>query len=143
FKSHNLENIINAFRNHFLLQGFSTDPLPVFYDIEMDLKDLNTEFLKWMDLLEPFGAGFEAPLFHLPGLIVDGFTELKGGHMKIKVRSPDGGKAIDAVAFSPSKSLRDRLPKARQIDILGEVQKNYFRGNQQIQILIQDVKVTL
>lgn len=110
------------------------------FDVTATLAEVNSHFMKWYDHIGPYGVGFTTPLFRFNKLNLNKITELKGGHLKVQFW--DEKNSVDALLFSPSLSQRELLQSGRMYDILGEIQWNYFRNKQSVQILIKDLKVT-
>ncbi|WP_409480170.1 single-stranded-DNA-specific exonuclease RecJ [Pseudobdellovibrio sp. HCB154] len=110
------------------------------FDVAARLEEVNSHFMKWYDHIGPYGVGFTTPLFRFNKLNLNKITELKGGHLKVQFW--DDKNSVDALLFSPSSSQRELLQTGRMYDILGEIQWNYFRNKQSVQILIKDLKVS-
>lgn len=110
------------------------------FDVTATLSEVNSHFMKWYDHIGPYGVGFTTPLFRFNQLNLNKITELKGGHLKVQFW--DEKNSVDALLFSPSSSQRELLQSGKIYDILGEIQWNYFRNKQSVQILIKDLKVT-
>lgn len=108
------------------------------FDVIASLSEVNSHFMKWYDHIGPYGVGFTTPLFRFNSLILKKTTELKGGHLKIQFQ--DDKSVVDALLFSPSSAQRKLIQTGREFDILGEIQWNYFRNKQSVQILVKDLK---
>lgn len=110
------------------------------FDVTANLSEVNSHFMKWYDHIGPYGVGFATPLFRFNKLNLNKLTQLKGGHLKVQFW--DEKNSVDALLFSPSSSQRELLAAGQIYDILGEIQWNYFRNKQTVQILIKDLKVS-
>jgi len=110
------------------------------FDVTAHLSDVNSHFMKWYDHIGPYGVGFTTPLFRFNSLTLKKMNELKGGHLKVQFL--DGETTMDALLFSPSSAQREALATGKTYDILGEIQWNYFRNKQSVQILIKDLKIS-
>ena len=111
-------------------------------DAEIDDPGLLTqEGVCSLDLLEPYGAGNQKPVFLLPGCTVASLSEVGGGrHLKLKVTTH--GKHFDAIFFSATAAacgvgLGDR------IDIAFYPQINEYRGWRSVQLQITDLRPAL
>lgn len=127
---------------HQLDQYFSTQPAcedrAFWYDAEGTLIEVNTELMKWLENLEPFGSGFETPLFRLRELEIKSFSELRGGHLRLEFTAK--GASCQGIFFSPPLSLMDEIRQgARQVQAIGELQWNHFRGRKTLQLDIKDL----
>lgn len=118
------------------------------FDVAAQLSDLNSHFMKWYDHIGPFGVGFTTPLFQFNNLLLTKISELKGGHFKVQFQDQQGlapmtGQSLaDALLFSPSSAQKALLESGKTYDVLGEIQWNYFRKKQTLQILIKDLRLT-
>lgn len=113
------------------------------YDTIAELSDLEPNTMKWYDFIGPFGVGFESPILRFSNLIIHSVRELKGGHLKISFLRED--KKVEALLFSPTNKQRENIKKfhndfVQPIDVLAEMQWNYFNGSKTIQLLIKDLK---
>lgn len=108
------------------------------FDVAAQLSDVNSHFMKWYDHIGPYGVGFTTPLFRFNNLTLKKINELKGGHFKVQFQ--DKENSMDALLFSPSTAQKDVLKLGQSYDVLGEIQWNYFRNKQSVQILIKDLR---
>lgn len=114
------------------------------YDAMAHLEEINPQFMKWYQTLEPFGVHFESPLFLVPQLEVKGMKELRGGHLKLTLAPRMSQYRLEALWFSPPPRhpvmVQDRLEVGQLIDVLAEPQWNYFAGRKSLQLLLRDVR---
>ncbi|WP_423820764.1 single-stranded-DNA-specific exonuclease RecJ [Salinisphaera sp. SPP-AMP-43] len=84
----------------------------------------------------PWGAGFEAPLFHGAYHVVD--QRIVGrGHLKLTVQACVGGPPIEAMLFN-----RDKLLDASRVyRLVFRLQVNEFRGTQRANLIIEHCRV--
>lgn len=112
------------------------------YDLDLKPEDVSLQSHAAISQLEPFGVGFESPLFSLKNMVTVQVKELKGGHLKAWL-SPKDQKSpkIEALGFSLSKDIQQKLRNQEQPkNILFELQKNEFKGNSTAQIRIIDIQ---
>lgn len=126
--------------NDYHAQGVEEPEVPVEYDLELNFQDLTPGFFRWLDALGPYGFDFPVPQFVFRDLILESVTPLRGGHQKWVLTEDSSGDKIDALYFSPPSSF-EALPLGSKIALLGEVQKNNFRGQSKAQILIKAVRM--
>lgn len=86
----------------------------------------------------PWGQGFEEPLFD-GEFVVIGHRVLKDKHLKMRLRHPDGGESVDAIAFNAEDTLylwaHSGVP--RRIGIVYRLDVNEYQGNRQVQLAIR------
>lgn len=136
----NKENLVADLEKFYLQLKLEKREVEIDFDVTASLSDLNSHFMKWYDHIGPYGVGFTTPLFRFNNLNLNKINELKGGHLKVQFW--DEKSSVDALLFSPSAAQRETLQSGRMYDILGEIQWNYFRNKQSVQILIKDLKVS-
>lgn len=136
----NKESLIAGLEKFYQQLKLDKREVEIDFDVTASLSDVNTHFMKWYDHIGPYGVGFTTPLFRFNKLNLNKITELKGGHLKVQFW--DEKSTMDALLFSPSSSQREIIQIGRMYDILGEIQWNYFRNKQSVQILIKDLKVS-
>lgn len=136
----NKELLISGLEKFYQQLKLGKREVEIDFDVTAQLSDVNSHFMKWYDHIGPYGVGFTTPLFRFNNLALKKMTELKGGHFKVQFL--DGQNTMDALLFSPSSNQRELLQAGKTYDVLGEIQWNYFRNKQTVQILIKDLKVS-
>ncbi len=122
----------------------SDDLVPVVeYDTELDVGRLRPEVLAELRRLEPYGQGNPEPVFRASQAevvtcgVVGDQSQGKAGHLKLVLRSPDGGSPVDAIGFG----MGDRDITARQrVDVLYTPGINVWNGNASLQLRLRDIK---
>ncbi|MFN7262996.1 MAG: single-stranded-DNA-specific exonuclease RecJ, partial [Pseudobdellovibrionaceae bacterium] len=136
-----ISEVIENFRNYLASEKSTPRPRTHYYDTEARLEELTESFMKWVDHLGPFGQGFEVPTIKLEAAKVSQRLVLKEQHLKLKLEVGQTGKIIDALFFScPSEHWARNLKKGEWVEVLGEVQWNYFTGTRSLQVLIKDLR---
>ena len=136
----NQAQMIQFLKQHFEGLKSNPQPLEIDFDTVADLSEVNAQLMKWYDFIGPFGVGFQVPLIKFNGVSLVGSKELKGGHFKLNFADADRKNRIDALLFSPTESLRQKISVGQNYDLLSELQWNYFNGNKTIQLLVKDLK---
>lgn len=158
------ESILNRFGGHAAAAGFELpllhvdqfiDELTVFYknlasrpmdlkfeyDCVIEINELNSNTMKWYNFIGPFGVGFPVPLFRINNLYLSEFKEIKGGHIKMVALDKVKNRKIDVLYFSPVDFKKNELKIGLNYNFLGEVQTNFFRNKESIQLLLRDFKI--
>lgn len=112
------------------------------FDVEAELHEVTENLMRWFEVLGPFGQNCASPLLCFRRVSVREVIQLKGGHLKFKLEERNSLKRFEGMYFSPPPGLMTDEMIGRQIDVLGEVQWNYFAGKKTIQILIKDFKLS-
>jgi len=113
------------------------------YDLEMGLEDVTESLMKWIEALGPFGQSFNNPIFCFRNVKLSNVVDLRGGHLKLKLTGLQSQKKMEALYFSPPPSMKEELSHVQgEIDLLGEIQWNYFAGRKGIQILVKELKLS-
>lgn len=103
----------------------------------------DADFLRDLDLLEPFGKGFEPFLFRVKNLQVTAIQVIKEKHLKLSVVDDSRSMTMCAWLFSATKSQSEMLKEAMNeesyLDVQTQVQINEFRGKLELQLLIKGV----
>lgn len=133
-------DLIGKLSQHFKQQKLNPKPVEYHYDVATQLSEINTQLMKWYDFIGPFGAGFDYPLIQFKQLEIINKKTLSGGHLRLRLADSTNDKQIDGLIFSPLSRHLEILEKAKTLDVLGELQWNYFSGQKNIQILIRDMR---
>jgi single-stranded-DNA-specific exonuclease len=111
---------------------------PIVYDIELELNQITPNFMTWVDLLGPFGQTFEVPTFKISRVDVSNTKELRGGHRRLELN--ESGTMREALLFGPTERQLMTLGNHRKVDVLAEIQWNYFQNRKRLQLLIKDMR---
>jgi single-stranded-DNA-specific exonuclease len=134
------EENIDAFREAFaasVRRKLETEKLlPILeMDVELNLRDMTSDFLEQFKQLEPFGQANPEPIFlcrgvtpRLPGRV------LKEKHLRVMLRQ-DGAQQ-DAIYFNAP--LSDLPPPPW--DVAMRLQRNWFRGSESWQFTIEGIR---
>lgn len=129
----------------FANKSVQAEPRIWLYDAEATLGELSPDFMKWYEILSPFGAQFSAPIFCIKGVRLSQVKDLKGGHYRLTLG--DGMVSRTALWFSPPKghpgiaAVQNAAAQGR-VDVLVEPQWNYFNGQKSLQFLVSDLRAS-
>jgi single-stranded-DNA-specific exonuclease len=140
-----LPAVMDRLDSHFFELHEKPKALEVLYDVEARLSDVGAPLMKWYDFVGPFGTGFSTPLIHFQKVILQSKKSLKGGHWRLRLMDEDRQSGHEALLFSPSPRHLKVLTEFSEnqsllLDVLGELQWNYFAGQKSVQILVRDLK---
>ena len=115
-------------------------------DAELDLSALNGVTMTDIRRLEPYGQGNPEPVFLtrqaqvMAARIVGGNPILgKPGHLKLLLRSPQGGRPVDAIGFGMAAAP---VAQGGKIDLLYTPEINVWNGNASLQLRLKDLQIT-
>ena len=136
-KKENFKKLQEKFEEYVTKKDIS-DILPI---IEIDkiitLKDLHTDTVRELDMLEPFGEANKRPVFVYKNLKIDSIRALsEGKHLKLTLK--DGNTIINAIGFNLGNYSKD-YTIGDKIDVAGMLEINSFNGIDSVQINIKDI----
>lgn len=143
FKPENLERVQSSLKNYFISRSHSDEMLSApenAFDLEIKLSDLTDGAVDWIYSLGPFGQGNDVPLFLSRSVQVVQKTILSGGHLKLKVKNLNELGVFEALLFSPKVLDLEIVHAGGALDLIFEVQWNYFRGRRSLQVLIRSMR---
>ena len=116
-----------------------TEIVPVMnIDKEITLKQINIPDVQSLQLLEPFGEANTMPIFLLKNLKINSIRALsEGKHLKLTLK--DGNYMLDAIGFNMGE-LSQEYKLDDKIDIIGTLGINTFKGMQNVQLTIKDMR---
>lgn len=133
----------NEFLNHVRTQLSADDLEPTIYlDGQIELEEINTRFMSFLEKLSPFGPKNMRPKFGAFHLDVDGVPKIigNGDHIRFKVKS--GKKSFPVIGFNLAHKYED-LIKRHPIDLAFVVEINRWRGQETIQLNARDIRTSI
>ena len=108
-------------------------------DAEIRLNDINSRFMRFLELLGPYGPGNMRPKFVARNLKVAGNPRIvgNGNHIRFKVKQER--TSLPAIGFNLSKHYKD-LISGSLVDLAFVVEVNEWRGKSTIQLNLKDIK---
>ena len=108
-------------------------------DAEIRLNDINSRFMRFLELLGPYGPGNMRPKFVARNLKVTGNPRIvgNGNHIRFKVKQER--TSLPAIGFNLSKHYKD-LISGSLVDLAFVVEVNEWRGKSTIQLNLKDIK---
>lgn len=134
------ESFIQGLHEHFEVEGSELRPRIVDYDCNLQLHEVTTSLMRWLDVLGPYGQAFPPPLFAMTDLIVGQVYALKGNHKKLMLFDKDRQNKSEALYFSAPEWI-DKTLINQSVRVLVEPQWNYFSGNLNLQLLVREMVI--
>ena len=137
-KKENFEKLKEAIEKYAQESNIS-DIMPIInIDKEINLKNINIEEVKSLELLEPFGEANKMPLFLLRNLKIDSIRALSGGkHLKLTLKQDNN--IVDAIGFNMGDLSKEYL-LGDKVDVVGTIEINSFGNKEKIQINLKDIR---
>lgn len=132
--------VIGFLKGYFERLKSNPQPLEIDFDTIANLSEVNPQVMKWYDFIGPFGVGFHVPIIQFQDVILSSAKDLKGGHLKLQLADFANKNKIDALLFSPTESIKQKISVGQKYNLLSELQWNYFNGQKTIQLLVKDLK---
>lgn len=111
------------------------DLLPEYgVDSEITAAELDEQLLAITNSLKPFGMGNPEPLFLLRGVKIASCRILKDAHLKLTLNV--AGNLIDSIGFK----MAGKVPENEFIDILFTPELNVWKGRENLQLRLRDIR---
>lgn len=108
-------------------------------DAEIDLEDIDTEFINAIDLFSPFGPMNMRPIFLTRNLEVVGTPHVVGkGHLKMKVKK--GSKVFDVIGFGFGEHAQPLALRSVAVDLVYVAELNTYAEQTRIQLRVKDLR---
>lgn len=140
-KKENFENFKKEFEEY-AQNSHISDIMPIIkIDKEVELKQIDLNMVKDLELLEPYGEANKMPVFLLSNLKIQAIRSLsEGKHLKLKLSQDN--YIVDAIGFNMG-DLVEKYHIGDKIDVVGALEVNSFNGNEQIQINLKDLRMSV
>ncbi len=140
-KKENFEKFKQQFENY-AQKSHIDDIIPIIkIDKGIELKQINLQIVKELNLLQPYGEANKVPLFLLCNLKIQAIRSLsEGKHLKLKLVQDNF--VLDAIGFNMGDQVQNYMI-GDKVDLVGSLEVNSFNGNDQIQINLKDMRKSL
>ena len=130
------DRINNIARGVFLEKTLSSS---ISIDCEINSEDISLKLIDEIAVLEPFGIGNPSPVFNFNCVNIEGIKTvgIQNKHLKLKVSR--GCETFDAIAFHLGYNI-NCYSKNNTIDVLCGLGKNVWNGQENVQLMVKDIK---
>lgn len=133
----NLEKFKEEFENIAIQKGVNKITPIIKVDAQITYQDINSEAVKELKKLEPFGEANKMPIFMYKNLKIDSIRALsEGKHLKLTLK--DESNVINAIGFNMG-NLSDEYLIGDKVDVVGTLETNTYNGIETIQINLKDI----
>ena len=111
-------------------------------DLALSPQALDDDFIKYIEMLEPFGSSNKEPVLMLNNIEVSKANIVKESHIKCFFKTID--RYIDVMSFnSVGKPIGEYLLNAKKsrFDVVCKASLNYWNNRQNLQLILLDLKV--
>lgn len=139
-KADQIEAFAELINSHATAVMKDEDALPKLkVDLAVDKNQLKVDFVKDLELLSPFGAGNNCPVFLYNNLKLSQIRKVgEGKHLKLLLE--DEGFYIDAIGFNMG-SMADNITKKDLLDIVCNLEINNWNSIERMQLILRDIKL--
>jgi single-stranded-DNA-specific exonuclease len=107
-------------------------------DVPLTLDEIDVQTLEKLELLRPFGMGFEKPTYLLEDLIAGSVRKIGAAKNHMKLDLTDGGLSLDTIGFGIG-DIADQITPNVKLSVVGDLQVNEWNGNKKPQLLVRDI----
>ena len=100
-------------------------------------KNININFVRELEQLEPFGNCNEIPRFILKDVTISDFKQ-KDRHLNLRIVK--GSKTFNAPGFWMDEYAQLIKEDNQEFDVLFELNENVYEGNHYLQLVLEDMK---
>ncbi len=112
------------------------------YDAVANLELFTERFFTVISQMEPHGEANKAPRFLIQNLVDAGSSKAVGenkSHLRVVLQHPGSTTTMSGIAFGQG-SWTSHLKAGRAIDIIASLEINLFRGQRNLQLMIEDIR---
>jgi len=137
----------NSFKKKFIQVAngkISTDDLipTIYVDSILNLEELNSRMIKFLNAMEPYGPGNMRPVFVTNNLSIDGIPKLLGRDQNtLKFSVKQNKTPFESIGFNMAEHY-EKLIQNKPIDIAYVVGENMWNGQKTIQLELKDIKLS-
>lgn len=135
-----LENFLQDRITQQLARGIpENDIVPI--DLSLSLRGANLDLMRWLEKLEPFGAGNPEPRILLSDVLIQRPEKFGQGHVRCYLGAPSGGSMRAAAFRSADDELGRTILSAPSgpVSVVGKLRINRWQGREQVEFSIEDI----
>lgn len=107
-------------------------------DVPLTIEEIDVDVLEQLELLRPFGMGFEKPMYMLENLSAANVRKIGADRNHLKIDLTDGENTLDAIGFGLGE-IADNITPGVSLSVAGDLQVNEWNGNKKPQLLLKDI----
>ena len=110
-------------------------------DVEVNLREVNHELVRELNMLNPYGAGNPEPTLAVRNLAVLDSRVVGDSHLKLRVRHGNS-MPFEGIGFGMGSLADLGLSAERPVDLAFVPEMNHWNGLDRVQLRIRDVKLS-
>ncbi len=111
-------------------------------DQKVELSNISIKDIKDLKLLEPYGEANNVPIFQINNLKIESIRAIsEGKHLKMFLKD-ENNKGIDVIGFNMGY-LSEEYKIGTRVDVVGNLEINSYKGIENIQINLKDIRHTV
>lgn len=113
-------------------------------DCELGFDDINSSFLRFLRMFNPFGPENQKPVFVTKGVVDAGTSKLVGKkmeHIKLDMVDSKGNKVMNGIAFGMAQYF-DYIKQHKPFDVCYTVEENKHRNSSTVQLMVKAIKIS-
>ncbi len=114
----------------------------IYIDCELNLNELNTRMINFLNAMEPYGPGNSRPIFVSKNLSIDGIPKLLGKDKNtLKFNVKQNQTHFESIGFNMAEHY-EKLIQNSPVDIAYVIGENFWNGKKTIQLELKDIKLS-
>jgi single-stranded-DNA-specific exonuclease len=109
-------------------------------DVELSLREMDLDLVRWLDYLAPHGIGNPRPLLLVRDVRLERPRVLKDLHLKVTLRR--NGASLDAIGFGMAEAHPPGSLDQEAYDVVLRLERNEWRGTARAQGRLVDLRPT-
>lgn len=114
------------------------------FDVEVGIEEINSNLLKDLEKLEPFGPGHEKPVFRMKNAIIQSYRIMKDAHVRWTFSGINSKVSVQGISFNYLGKWNEMTPE-ELFELQGKagltvqftLGVNRFNGNETIQLMVE------
>ncbi|MCD2257361.1 single-stranded-DNA-specific exonuclease RecJ [Lactobacillus sp. CC-MHH1034] len=140
-KQENIATIHRGMETYATNNNFHVQTAPVKYvDLVLSLADCNMTFFTALQTLAPFGTNNPEPLIAIDRVHFSQLKTMGQNQQHMRLQLSDQNKKLTAVCFNAPTLIASAQKQSGAINVLGTLSLNEFRGQKNLQLLLQDIQ---
>ena len=134
-KAHQIDDIIRSIAESF--KDNHSAGITTAIDSELEVKQINVDFIRELEILEPFGNGNAEPMFLSRSVSLESCTVFGNNHGKYLF---SGNASLSAIGWGLGSIMKDFFKSGRPLDLIYRLENNVYNGYVQPRMIVVDIQ---